>query len=119
MVVELGPTGVPDIAEGSSGFSVSREYREVIGMGLKDKMSAPRENRGEPRRNHRERGFVLITVAIAAIALISCLGLAVDVGGLFISKNEMQAFTDAAAIAGGLQIDGTNTGITAAQTAVS
>jgi len=38
----------------------------------------------------RKRGFVLVTMAIAAIALIGMLGLAVDVGRMFIAKNETQ-----------------------------
>jgi hypothetical protein len=35
------------------------------------------------RRKGQERGFVLITMAVAAIALIGILGLAVDIGHLF------------------------------------
>jgi|SRR5579862_4970845 len=67
----------------------------------------------------QERGFVLITMAIAAVALIGVLGIAVDVGRMFISKNETQTYCDAAALAGALALDGTTTGITNAQTAVA
>lgn len=70
-------------------------------------------------RNRGERGFVLVTVTVSAIALIVALGLAVDVGTMFITKNETQAFCDAAALAAALQLDGTTTGITAAQTAAT
>jgi len=71
------------------------------------------------RRNRGERGFVLITMAIATVAMILVLGLAVDIGRIFITKNETQAYCDAAALAATLKLDGTTTGITSAQTAVS
>ncbi len=67
----------------------------------------------------QERGFVLITMAIAAVALIGVLGMAVDIGRMFIAKNETQTYCDAAALAGALALDGTTTGITNAQAAVA
>lgn len=70
-------------------------------------------------RKRRERGFVLITMAIASVAIILVLGLAVDIGRMFITKNETQAYCDAAALAATLKLDGTTTGITKAQTAVA
>jgi Flp pilus assembly protein TadG len=70
-------------------------------------------------QNRRERGFVLITMIAASIALIAVLGLAVDVGRVFIVKNETQSYSDAAAIAASLQLDGTTTGITNATAAVT
>jgi Flp pilus assembly protein TadG len=71
------------------------------------------------RRNRGERGFVLITMAIASVAIILVLGLAVDIVRIFITKNETQAYCDAAALAATLKLDGTTTGITKAQTAVA
>jgi Flp pilus assembly protein TadG len=71
------------------------------------------------RARHRERGFVLITMAMAAVALFAVLGLAVDVGRMFITKNETQAYCDSAALAAALALDGTTTGITNAQAAVA
>jgi len=79
-------------------------------------------SRRKPRpgpRGHRERGFVLITMALAAFALIGVLGMAVDIGRMFIVKNETQAYCDSAALAAALALDGTTTGITNAQTAVT
>ena len=72
---------------------------------------------GRPRS--RERGFVLVTMAVAAIALIGILGLAVDLGHIFISKNETQAYCDSAALAAALVLDGTTTGIANAKAAVT
>ncbi len=71
------------------------------------------------RRKSRERGFVLVTMAVAAIALIGVLGLAVDLGHMFISKNETQAYCDSAALAAALVLDGTTSGITNAKAAVT
>ncbi len=46
--------------------------------------------------------------------MLASMGLAVDVGRLFIVKNELQTFADASAIAACQQLDGTLTGITEA-----
>jgi Flp pilus assembly protein TadG len=70
-------------------------------------------------KTQRERGFVLITMAIVAIALIGALGMAVDVGRAFIAKNETQAFCDAASMAAVLKMDGTATGISNAKIVVA
>ena len=66
-----------------------------------------------------ERGYALITMAVAAVALLGALGLAVDVGKAFITKNETQNFCDAAALSAALWLDGTTTGITTAKSAVT
>jgi Flp pilus assembly protein TadG len=58
-------------------------------------------------------------MAVAAIALIGVLGLAVDLGHMFISKNETQAYCDSAALAAALALDGTTGGITNAKAAVT
>jgi Flp pilus assembly protein TadG len=63
--------------------------------------------------------MVLMTMAITAIAMIGTMGLAIDVGHIFIVKNETQAYVDAAAIAAALQLDGTTAGITRANNAAS
>jgi Flp pilus assembly protein TadG len=70
-------------------------------------------------RSRRDRGFVLVTVALAAVAVFGCLGLAVDLGRMYIVKNEAQSYADAAALAGALQLNGTSAGVTAAQTAAT
>jgi Flp pilus assembly protein TadG len=72
-----------------------------------------------PRKRRQQRGFVLITMAAAAIALIGAMGLAVDLGRVFIAKNETQAFVDAEALAAALQLNGDATGINNAITTVT
>jgi len=71
------------------------------------------------RRRGQRQGFVLVTMAIAAIALIAVLGLAVDVGRMFIAKNETQTYCDSASLAAALALDGTTTGIARAKAAVT
>jgi|SwirhisoilCB2_FD_contig_41_3261927_length_1431_multi_4_in_0_out_0_1 Flp pilus assembly protein TadG len=66
-----------------------------------------------------QRGMVLMTMAITAIAMIGAMGLAIDVGHIFIVKNETQAYVDAAAIAAALEMDGTTAGITRANNAAT
>ena len=71
------------------------------------------------RMKSRRGGFVLITMALTVIALVGVLGMALDIGRMFIAKNETQAYCDAAALAAALALDGTTVGIAAAQSAVA
>jgi Flp pilus assembly protein TadG len=66
-----------------------------------------------------QHGMVLITMAATAIAMIGTMGLAIDLGHIFIVKNETQAYVDAAAIAAALQLDGTTAGISRADNAAT
>jgi hypothetical protein len=70
-------------------------------------------------RTRVERGFVLLAMTFFSIALLGVLGVAVDVGRVFVAKTESQTFCDAAALAATLQLDGTTGGIAAAKNAVS
>jgi Flp pilus assembly protein TadG len=76
-------------------------------------------NTSAPGRKGQERGFVLITMAIAAVALLGVLGMSVDFGRMYIAKNETQSYCDSAALAAALALDGTTTGISNAQSAVT
>lgn len=67
-------------------------------------------------RMRRQKGFVLIATGISIFALLGATGLAVDLGRMYIAKNEIQAFSDAAALLAAQQLDGTNNGISAAKT---
>lgn len=71
------------------------------------------------RRRQKRSGFVLIIMTAASIAMVGALGLAVDMGRLFIIKNETQHFCDSAALAAVLKIDGTSTGISNAKAAAT
>ena len=78
-------------------------------------MTVPQHN----SRRKSQHGMVLMTMAVTAIAMIGAMGLAIDLGHIFIVKNETQAYVDAAAIAAALQLDGTTAGITRANNAAS
>ncbi|HYM10478.1 MAG TPA: pilus assembly protein TadG-related protein [Bryobacterales bacterium] len=63
-------------------------------------------------RPGRRRGFVLVTAAVAAVAILGMTGLCLDLARLYIAKNELQNYADSAAIAAANVLDGTATGIT-------
>lgn len=65
------------------------------------------------------RGYVLATMMVSAVAIFCALGMAVDIGRMFIAKSETQAFCDSAALSAALRLDGTAGGIAAAQSAVA
>lgn len=71
------------------------------------------------RSRASRRGYMLLTMAFSAVVLFAVLGLAVDIGRMFIGKSEIQAYSDSASLAAALVLDGTTDGITAAQTAVA
>jgi Flp pilus assembly protein TadG len=63
----------------------------------------------------RQRGAVIVLVAVGVAALILCAALALDVGHTFLSKTRLQNTVDAAALAAAKELD--NTGDTALATA--
>lgn len=70
------------------------------------------------RQNHR-RGFTLLATAVSAAALFGMAGLAVDIGRMYITKNEAQSYADSAALYAAQQLDGTANGLTNADNAVN
>lgn len=75
------------------------------------------------RKNNKhgdsEEGFVLLSAAAALILLLGMCGLAVDVGRMYITKNEAQAYADSAALDAATKLDGSAAGIQAAISAVA
>lgn len=51
--------------------------------------------------------------------MLGMLGLAVDLGRMYVVKNEMQAYADAASLAAAVELDGTTAGVSRALSAVS
>jgi uncharacterized membrane protein len=68
---------------------------------------------------NRRRGFVLIAMSVSMLLLLAVMGLAFDVGRIYIARNEAQVFTDAAAMAAASRIDGTKAGLDRARNAVA
>jgi hypothetical protein len=77
-----------------------------------------RKTRGAAQGS-RERGFALIATAVSLLAIVGIAGISVDVGRMYIAKNELMAYSDAASIAAALQLDGTPDGITRARNAAA
>ncbi len=67
-----------------------------------------------PRSGRRKNqgGFSLLLIAAGGSVMIGMLGLAFDLGRMFIVKNELQTFVDASAIAACRMMDGSQAGIT-------
>ncbi len=69
----------------------------------------------EMRVPRSERGSILLMVAASLPAMLGVLGLAMDVGHLYVAKAELQAYVDSAAVAACYELDGTSQGLTNAQ----
>lgn len=61
-----------------------------------------------------QEGFSLLMIAVCTTVMVGMLGLAFDLGRMFIVKNELQTFVDASAIAACRQMVGTQSSIQAA-----
>src|SRR5258706_3261484 len=70
--------------------------------------------RKQMKRHASERVFSLLVTAVSGSVLFGMLGLTVDLGRMFIVKNELQTFADASALAACRDLDGTGTGVTQA-----
>ena len=62
-------------------------------------------------RRAKQRGFSLLMTACSAVVMIGMLGLSFDVGRMFITKNELQTFADAAALAATAELTGAKSGV--------
>jgi len=58
-------------------------------------------------------------MSIAMLLMLAAIGLAFDLGRVYIARNEAQVFTDAAAMAAAAKLDGTAGGIEKARQAVA
>ena len=71
-----------------------------------------------PRRQNK-RGYVLVATAFSLMFLLGALGLAIDIGRMYVAKSVAQGYVDSASLAAAQQLDGTSAGITRATTAAS
>src|SRR5579872_3659268 len=60
-------------------------------------------------------GYILVTLTIGLVFLLGVVGLAIDIGRMYITRAEAQSFADAAALFAAQQLDGTPEGISRAQ----
>ena len=70
-------------------------------------------------RSSARRGFVLMTMAATMFVLLAVIGLAFDLGRVYIARNEAQIFVDAASMAAATKLNGTAAGLEQARSAVS
>lgn len=63
------------------------------------------------KRNSGRRGFSLVTLTLSLSVLVGMLGLAFDLGRMYIVKNELQSFVDSSALGSVIKLDGTRTGL--------
>ena len=70
-------------------------------------------------RRRGRRGYILVMTSFSLLFLLGVAGLAIDIGRMYITKNEAQAYVDSAAINSALKLDGTSAGITAASSTSS
>jgi hypothetical protein len=75
--------------------------------------------RGVSQRRREQRGFTLLTAAVSMLVLIGMVGLAVDIGRMYIAKSEAQVFADSASLAATIELDGTQAGIARARARVA
>ena len=72
---------------------------------------------GDDGRHDGRQGVVLVLVALSVFAIVGIMGLTFDLSRFYITKNEVQNFTDSAAIFAVKELDGSTAGITRAETA--
>ena len=60
----------------------------------------------------------MVALSLSMLFLLGTLGLAIDIGRMYIGKNEAQSYVDSASLAAAMQLDGTSAGITRANSAV-
>ena len=70
-------------------------------------------------RVNRQKGFILIAMSVSMFLLLAVIGMAFDLGRVYIARNEAQIFTDAASMAAAKQLDGTAAGVDRARAAVA
>src|ERR1700730_125069 len=70
-------------------------------------------------RVNRQKGFILIAMSVCMFLLLAVVGMAFDLGRVYIARNEAQIFTDAASMAAAKQLDGTTAGLDRARAAVA
>src|SRR4051812_8466854 len=69
-------------------------------------------------RGRSQRGYSLLATGMWTGAIFAALGLAADMGRMFIAKNEAQDYSEAAAIAAAFRLNGSSEGLASADKAV-
>lgn len=65
---------------------------------------------GKLNKVNNDKGFALVYLALLVVVLMALVGLAVDVGYMYVTKGQLQNASDAAALAGASQLKSVGTG---------
>lgn len=90
---------------------VDNEYRDDNAPMKPCTLKRKQEAGCRPVCRKNQSGFSLLLIAASGAVMIGMLGLAFDLGRMFIVRNELQTFVDASAIAACRQMDGTQAGV--------
>ena len=69
------------------------------------------------RRVNREKGAIIVTVALTLLFLLGFMAIALDFGRMFVVKNELQTSMDSCALAAAQELNGADDAITRARNA--
>jgi hypothetical protein len=94
----------PDIV---AGFTLSRIGTSAATITTEMESMKPRFS----RRPRPCAGFVLVTTAACMIGFLAVVGLATDLGRVWVARNELQVFADEAAMAASFELDGSAAGL--------
>src|SRR5215212_6965215 len=70
-----------------------------------------------PGPHQRQRGAVLVTVALTMLLLLGFIGIGLDFGRLFVMKTELQTAMDSCALSAAQELDGLADALTRARNA--
>ena len=73
--------------------------------------------RHQPKLPKRQRGAVAVVVGLSIFVLVGMIGLALDLGQMFVNKTELQNAADACALAAARELDGNADALTRADAA--
>lgn len=85
-----------------------RSYRDLPNLAFRGHRSGERDVLQAGKRG--ERGYVLLFTGIAICVVMGITGLAVDLGRMYVARNETQAYVDATALEAALELNGTSAG---------
>ena len=85
-----------------------------IEAGMGGTQNVVRSHLMNSRRQRGDVGFSAVLLTLCLGVMVAMLGLAIDCGRMFITKNELQTFVDASALAAVSRLDGTREGVAAA-----
>ena len=63
-----------------------------------------RDARNQNDRHRRSRGYILLMFCLSLLLLLSMVGLAVDLGRMYVVRSEAQSFADAASLRAVVQV---------------